>query len=602
MPDQKLDNLLNLAMESTSEEREKSGNLNVGYNAQTQLWDVIVKYSGPESGLAGEGITAVPLLGNYAVVTLPENMLNTYAARPQVEFIEIPKRMYFAMYEEKVASCVLPVQRSSNEIRSDGIDLSGKDILVGIVDSGVDYRHPDFRNADGSSRILSIWDQSAAAQIGGMMPGNPPKGYSRGVEYTKEMIDEALALPSEEGYKIVPERDFSGHGTAVLGIMAGNGRASGSRNRGLSYESNMIAVKLAQPGENSFPRTTELMQGVDYLVRQAMALNRPMVINLSFGNNYGSHRGDSLLENYLDTVSSMSRIVICTGTGNNGNGNLHTNGKLGQGETQEIELGISSFESVLNVQFWKNYADEIDIYVEAPSGERIGPLDERLGPQRYPLEDVQLLIYYGKPGPFQLTQEIYFDFIPRGNYINSGVWKFILVGKNIKEGEYELWLPGGGVLNPNTGFFLPRADGTLTIPSTARRVISVGAYNSGNDTLADFSGRGGVGMTEKRTGRTEAGVWGVKPDLVAPGVDVVTTAVGGGYAAVTGTSFATPFVSGSAALMMEWGIVQGNDPYLYGEKVKAYLQRGARVLPGYEIVPNPETGYGALCLRDSLPG
>ena len=309
----------------------------------------------------------------------------------------------------------------------------------------------------------------------------------------------------------------------------------------------------------------------------------------------------------------MSRLTICVGTGNNGNEPLHTNGRLQQEETQEIELGVSPYEAFLNVQLWKNYADVIDIYVEAPSGERIGPLSEKLGPQRYPIGGVQLLIYYGKPGPFQLTQEIYFDFIPRGDYVDSGVWKFIFVGKSIKEGEYEMWLPGGGVLNPDTGFFLPRADGTLTIPSTARRVISVGAYNSRNDSLADFSGRGGVGVITENTGNVPArnsavyvrqngaGVWGMKPDLVAPGVDIVTTAVGGGYETVTGTSFATPFVSGAAALLMEWGIIQGNDPYLYGEKVKAYLQRGARALPGYELVPNPETGWGALCVRDSLP-
>lgn len=303
----------------------------------------------------------------------------------------------------------------------------------------------------------------------------------------------------------------------------------------------------------------------------------------------------------------MGRLVICTGTGNNGNGNLHTNGRLQQGEIREIEMGVSTFETVLNVQLWKNYADTMEIYLETPAGERIGPLSERLGTQRYSTGSTQVLIYYGKPGPFQLTQEIYFDFIPTGTYIDSGVWKWILVGKNIRNGEYELWLPGGNVLNPNTGFYFPQAEGTLTIPSTARRVISVAAYNSGNDSYADFSGRGGVGTSRLvlENGNTfsgeKDGVWGIKPDLAAPGVDIMTTAVGGGYQSVTGTSFATPFVSGAAALMMEWGIVQGNDPYLYGEKVKAYLQRGARQLPGYKVWPNIVLGYGALCVKDSLP-
>lgn len=557
MPDQKLDNLLNLALDSTPEEREKSGNLNVGYDEVQQLWDVVVKYSGPESGLIGEGITVVPLLGGYAIVTLPEQELNAYAARQQVEFIEMPKRMYFAVYEAKQVSCIRSVQIGGNVPGIGAQGLSGKGVLVGIVDSGVDYRHPDFRNADGTTRILKIWDQSGRADAenpdstntdaGGRAAAaqtfvrQPPAGYALGVEYTKEMIDAALALSANEGYNIVPERDFSGHGTAVLGIAAGNGRESNGVNQGVAYESDIIVVKLGQPRENSFPRTTELMQGIDYLVRQALELGRPMAINLSFGNNYGSHRGDSILENYLDTVSSMGRLSISVGTGNNGNGSLHMSGQLQQGESQEIELGVSPYEALLNVQLWKSYADEMDIYVESPSGERIGPLSEVLGPQRYPIGGVQLLIYYGKPGPFQLTQEIYFDFLPRQNYVDSGVWKFILVGKSVKDGIYEMWLPGGNVLNPDTGFYLPRADGTLTIPSTARRVITVGAYDSRLNAYADFSGRGSEELIYP------------KPDIVAPGVDITTTSANGGYAQVTGTSFATPFVTGSVALLMEWG-------------------------------------------------
>ena len=153
MPDQKLDNLLNLAMDATSQERAKSENLNVGYDPTTRLWDVIVKYSESERGLGGDGIQVVPLLGGYAVVTLPETELDAYSDREQVEFIEKPKRLYFETFEGREASCILPVQAELN-------GLTGEGILVGIVDSGVDYFHPDFRNEDGSSRILRLWDQS----------------------------------------------------------------------------------------------------------------------------------------------------------------------------------------------------------------------------------------------------------------------------------------------------------------------------------------------------------------------------------------------------------------------------------------------------------
>ena len=584
MADQKIDNLLNLAMDATPQERRKSGNLNIGYDPATRLWDVIIKYSGPESGLAGNGIQVVPLLGGYAVVTLPESEIDKYSHRAQVEFMEKPKRLYFELFQAKGASCIRTVQTGR-----DG--LTGKGILIGIVDSGVDYYHTDFRNADGSSRILRLWDQS--------IPGKPPQGYVTGTEYTKEEIDEALALGENQGRRLVPSVDYSGHGTSVLGIAAGNGRASDGVNQGVAYESDLIVVKMGIPRENSFPRTTELIQGIDYLVRQSLSLGRPIAINISFGNNYGSHRGDSLLETYLDSVSSMGKLAICVGMGNNGSDALHCGGKLSAGEIQEIELGVGPFEPNLNIQLWKDYEDEMEIYLENPSGERVGPLKEALGAQRWSLGNTELLIYYGKPAPYHVTQEIYVDFlvkdeadplrIQQSSYIDSGVWKIILVAGNIKNGEYFLWLPGGKTLNPGTAFYLPRAQGTLTIPATARRVISVGAYDARLNAYADFSGRGSCNLPYP------------KPDLTAPGVDILAPRAGGGYARFSGTSFSTPFVTGAAALLMEWGIIRGNDPYLYGEKLKAYLRRGARPLPGIERYPDDMVGWGALCTAQSLP-
>ena len=584
MPDQKLDNLLNLALDATEEEREKSRNLNVGYEKQTRKWEIIVKYSemgdSVEALLGGSGISVVPLLGGYAIVTLPESMLEEYSRRPQIEFIEKPTRLYFEDLFSKEASCITQVQRDE----PGNLQLTGRGVLIGIVDSGVDYRHPAFLTADGKSRILRLWDQS--------IPGNPPEGYATGTEYTNEEINEALSLSVQEGRRLVPSEDGSGHGTAVLGVAASSDFSRGAVNRGVAYESDLLVVKMGIPRQDSFPRTTELMQGVDYLVRQAIRLGRPIALNLSFGNNYGSHRGDSLLETYLDNVSGMGKNVICVGMGNNGNDALHTGEKLSPGEIQEIELGVGAFEPTLNVQLWKNYEDEMEIYLEHPAGERVGPLFETLGAQRWQAGNTELLIYYGKPAPYHVTQEIYVDFLARDRkrpYVDSGVWKIILAARNIKNGEYFLWLPGGKTLNPGTAFYLPRPQGTLTIPATARRVISVGAYDARQNTYADFSGRGCRALPYP------------KPDLAAPGVDIYAPRPGGGYAAFTGTSFSTPFVTGAAALLMEWGIIRRNDPYLYGEKLKAYLRRGAKALQGSEKLPNDLIGWGRLCLESSLP-
>ena len=291
----------------------------------------------------------------------------------------------------------------------------------------------------------------------------------------------------------------------------------------------------------------------------------------------------------MSNAANVGRTVICVGTGNNGNDNLHTSGQVRSSEVKEIEFGVSAYEPVLNVQLWKAYSDEMEIYIEAPSGQAAGPLSEQLGTQRYLMGNTEILIYYGKPAPFQVTQEIYFDFIPRWMYIDSGVWKIRLRGRRVKTGGFYLWLPGGMTLNPGTGFYYPKTEETLTIPSAAEKVITVGAYDSRLNSFADFSGRGGGDLFYP------------KPDLAAPGVSITAPVPGGGYGSVTGTSFAVPFAAGAAALLMEWGIVRGNDPFLWGEKVKAYLRRGAQPLSGFEIYPNPEIGYGILCLRNSIP-
>lgn len=448
---------------------------------------------------------------------------------------------------------------------------------------GVDYFHPDFRNPDGTTRILNIWDQTGQ--------GNPPKGYRIGTEYTKEQINEALSAPNEAaGRKIVQTRDLSAHGTQVLGIAAGNGRASGGRYRGVAWESDILVVKLGQPKPNSFPRTTELMQALAYVAQKAEEYEMPFVVNLSFGNVYGSHDGLSILETYLDNIAQIGRSVIVTGTGNEGETGGHTSGTLQMGRIEEVEFGVSEYELSLNLQIWKEYEDDFEIILVHPSGRKTGPFQNRLGAQRYVLGDTEILLYYGAPSPYSPTQEIYLSFLPIGTYVDSGVWAIQLIPRNIVTGKYDMWLPEQGILNEQTRFYQPVPSTTLTIPSTARNTIAVGAYDSRLLSYAPFSGRGYTRDNNQ-----------VKPDLVAPGVDIMTTTVNGGYTRVTGTSFATPFVTGAAAMLMQWGLIKGNDPYLYGQKVKAYLRKGAVHLPGFSEWPNPTLGYGTLCVSDSLP-
>jgi minor extracellular serine protease Vpr len=579
MPDGKAENQLNLALDVSEETRSKTLDLNVGYLPEVRMWELIVKYSGNITRIADElDLIVVPLQNEYAIITIREDLIDRLSDYQEIEFIEKPKRLFYEVIQGRTASCINPLQTAQ-------YNLFGNGVIVAIIDSGIDYSHPDFRNEDGTTRIIDLWDQT--------IPGNPPEGYAIGTLYTREQINEALAVTDPiERMNLVPSTDLSGHGTHVASIAAGNGRASNGRYRGVASQSELLIVKLGASLGDSFPRTTQLMQGIDFCVKRAIELNMPLVINISFGNNYGSHTGNSLLENYINDIANRWKMNIVIGTGNEGAAGRHTGGILSgkPGAAREIiELAVGQYEFTFNLQIWKNFYDQFEIVLTSPSGIRVGPIPERLGTQQFRIGPTEIFLYYGEPLPYNIQQEIYIEFIPVTDYVETGIWTIELVPIRIVQGNYDMWLPAGGVLNPETGFLRPTEQTTLTIPSTAERAITVGAYDAQNDSLAFFSGRG-----------FPRGGTSIKPDLVAPGVDIMAAAPGGGYASRSGTSMATPFVTGSVALMMQWGIVEGNDPYMYGEKMKAYLIAGARQLSFESVYPNPTFGYGALCLRNTF--
>lgn len=609
MDNEKIENLLNLSLNSTREERERSSVLETGYSSQEDTWEVIIKFSGEFQELLQKfpQIRGQELLYQYALLIVPESMVDIVAADMQVAYMEKPKRLFFA---ERNVFCNLT--KDSDQIKNRFVnrveenmvlsstqfsDDTGKGVIIAIIDSGIDYAHPDFCNSDGSTRILELWDQTLNRV------------------YTQVEINAALQAPTEQQrYELVPSRDISGHGTHVTGIAAGNGRASGGRYVGVAPESSLLIVKLGVAKTNGFPRTTELMAAVDYVLRRAEQYQMPVVVNLSFGNNYGGHDGRSLLETYLNEVSSYWKNVIVAGTGNEGASRIHTSGRFSmQNETsvflkqkgttstasevkseaipatinntvpQDIQLAVGAYETGFSLQIWKSYADDMRVTVIHPNGISSSEIRLEQGIQRIYLEGTELLVYYGTPLPYTVSQEVFLDFIPSGAYVDSGVWIIRLTPGRIVEGSYDMWLPWQGGLSEGTGFLYPTEETTLTIPSTADKVISVAAYDSRYQTLADFSGRG---YTRNRTE--------IKPDVAAPGVDIIAAAPGGGYDTRTGTSMAAPYVTGLAARKMQRGIVQGEDPYLYGEKIKAQFHREARPLDVRREYPNPELGWGIL--------
>ncbi len=488
---QKIENLLNLAMDATLQEREKSPELEVGYDPQARTWELIIKYSGDLKRISELAEETTALQNEYAIVTVQENRIEALATLSEVEYIEKPKRLFFEVENGRRVSCIDAVQESR-------FSLSGQGVLIGVIDSGIDYTLSDFQTEDGGTRILALWDQTL------------------GKEYTRDEINEALMSATvEERLERLPSMDDSGHGTAVAGIAAGNGRNSRGRYAGVAPESELVVVKLGRARQDGFPRTTELMKGLDYVIRKATELQMPVAVNISFGNTYGSHDGTSLLERFIDDMANIWKSVICIGTGNEAASAGHTSGVLTEGKETVVQLAVQRNQPNLSIQIWKEYTDTVEIVLISPSGTRVGPFQEILGPQRFTVAQTEILLYYGEPSPYSTSQEIYIDLLPRDSYINEGIWQIILVPGRIVSGAFFMWLPSENILNQGTGFLSPVSQTTLTIPSTATRAISVGAYNARTFAYADFSGRGYL-----RGSRI------VKPDIVAPGVDVITVMPG----------------------------------------------------------------------------
>ena len=573
---QKLANDLNLALDMGYERGAAGSGLYTGYDSGSNTWELIVKYTGDIQSVAKRfGASAVVLLGGYAIVTMPQEHINEFADCAEVVYIEKPHRLFFSDRQALERSCIYYAW-------SEPYSLSGEGVLAAVIDSGIDWKNTDFRNPDGSTRILKLWDQTVTSESSGYAP---PEGYVVGTEYNRDVINLALSGDEAALRSMNLSRDYSGHGTFVTGIAAGNGQGMAGSFRGVAFESELIIVKLGDSEQRQFPRTTRLMEAVNYCIMEAHKAGKPVVINLSFGNNQGSHDGTDLLSTYLNAASDVWKNVIVCGSGNEAGNGIHASGVLSGRKAESVELAVGEYEPGFNLQLWKNYSDEYGVELIAPSGERSGNL-RTYGADRVSLDNTQVYVYYGQPTPYSRYQQLYFEFVPAGGYVTPGVWRIVLTPVRIVDGRYDFWLQESATLNEDTRFFSPSEETTLTVPSAAGKVITVGAYNSRTDAYADFSGRGYTRTNDN-----------IKPDIVAPGVDIVSTAVNGGYTVRSGTSMAVPFVSGSAALLMQWGIVKRNDPYLYGEKVKAYLIRTARHLPG-EPVPSKRTGWGALCLRN----
>lgn len=487
------------------------------------MQEVIVKYSGNiEEALKNSDIIIEPLSNNYAILTLNKNDIESLYSYDEIEFIEMPKNL---MVTQTSSNLDVLNEICANKTNLDGLD--GSSTIICILDSGIDSSHKEFYFEDGTSKIIEIWDMESVSE-------NPPAPFKIG-----SIVDSST--------------DEVGHGTAVASIAAGS-------TIGVAKNAHLLVVKMPR-----VTSTTHLMRGISYSINKAREIGMPLVINISFGTNNGSHDGFSLFERFIDDMSYEWKVSIVVAMGNEGDTGRHYENKITSGSTIDVEFHVSNSIEELNIRLWKDFVDAFKIEVYSPKGS---------------LAD-NAFVEYMLPNYLSTAESIY---ISLTNPL-AGTWRIRIYGENIIAGDFHIWLP---ISERIDAYFLePSLNTTLTIPATAFGVISVGAYNYMLSTYATFSGRGFTRIFNN-----------VKPDIAAPGVSIYSATAGGGYEPRTGTSFAAPFVSGAASILMQWGIVNKNDPFLYGQRIKAYLRKGAK--RSDSSYPNTQFGYGKLCISNTL--
>ncbi|MCD7856053.1 MAG: S8 family serine peptidase [Clostridiales bacterium] len=534
--------------------------------------DVIIKYSGDFNDILRKfNIKGEDLSEGFGIVVIPYGRLGELAYDSQVEYLEPARNLEYMLETAADESCITSVR--------EGIDgyegLEGQGIILGVIDSGIDFAHRDFLDEQGNSRILYIWDLSDESE---RLSGS----LNSGREYNNAEINEILRTSDGS----LSSADPLGHGTAVAGVMGGNGAESGGRFAGAAPKGEFVFVKL---GVSRPIVTVDIMRGINYIARKSRELSMPAVINISYGTSNGSHKGSSLFEAYINSVADTGMLVIAAAAGNEGDAAHHYRGRVTNGESLDVKFNVSSELAYVYLSLWKDFVDKVNYELVSPDGEisETAVYDEVYF--RGEISGVRVGVDLGRPSPYSLRQEV-FIFLGNANgteALPQGQWTLRMTGVQVVNGVFDVWLPTNALSGEETYFYGSDREITVTLPGTAIKALTVGAFNGVTGEAADFSG---IGFNADDV---------VKPDILAPGVGVVAPKSGGGYDSYSGTSLASPIAAGAAALLIQWGVLRGNDPFMYGQRLKAFLRLGAIRDEG-RAYPNSRYGYGRLCLKNSI--
>ncbi|MGL5635107.1 MAG: S8 family serine peptidase [Sarcina sp.] len=493
----------------------------------------------------------------FGIVSISNKEIDKVLELKGIQYIEIPKVFTTNGIQNNTISCIPSVWENYN--------LSGKGTLIGFIDTGIDYMHPSFRNKDGSTRIKYIYDL-----------------HNKKV-YSEDQIN--LAIKNESPLTVVPTQDYIGHGTAVASVAAGGGK---DRNYyGPAYEASIIMVKITSDGVLNFTLSTQIMRGLKFLIDKSNELKMPLIVNISLSSNDGAHNGTTLIEKYINEYAQIQRVGVVVAAGNEGGAAHHYSADVN--DNKDIFINVATGEKKIIIFLYKPLLADINILVTAPTGEKSEIIKVEKATVRGLIGEADLTIYYSGPKPFDKAGEVIISIRGKNESIAAGQWALTIKNETTYGGIMDMWLPISAAVNKNTKFLEPDPYNTLGIPATVESVIAVGSYNTGSDNYSYFSGRGAT-RDEKC----------IKPDILAPGENVVAAVNGGEFDIQTGTSVAAPRVAGVCALILEWGLVKKNDMYLFGEKLKYYLVKGAKRNRKARVYPSRTYGYGYLCLAETF--
>lgn len=469
------------------------------------------------------------------------------------------------------------------------LNVAGEGIMIGFVDTGIDYTNPVFRKLDGSIRIVRIWDQT-------IQDGSVPDGFSYGSEYTEEMINQALQ--SENPKVIVPSEDTITHGTFVASLACGSGNAE-SRFLGAAPESTIAMVKLkpakrylrdfyAIAGESVCYQENDIMLGIRYLRNLAQRYQMPLVICLAVGTSFGGHNGNNSLDFMLQIYANSSNQIIVSGTGNEANQRHHYQGKIeALTERREMELQVGTGVDAFSMELWAELPNLIAVSVISPSGEvlpRISVRQSGMFSFRFLFEQTTVQVYNQILSKFNSAQLIFMRFLAPV----PGIWRIVAEPVRLADGIFHLWLPMKEFLTGNVIFLESDPDTTLTGPGTTSSVITAAYYNGDENSIDINSGRGYTRLNN------------VKPDFAVPGVNVTGALPGGRFAERSGSSIGTAIAAGASALLLEWLLEQEKRSAGYDTtQLKGLFILGARKRTDIEY-PDKAWGYGALDLYETL--